>query len=273
MSFSPILPLDGYVGWRFLQKTLPRQAQVHADSALSRRDQEYFRAHIRSIRSPADLVSDRQLLRISLTAFGLQEDLPNRAFIRKVLESATFDPSSFANRLADKRYLKMARAFGFSDSIFPNNQSPRFAETILAQYRDRTFEQAVGEQNESMRLALAVTRDLGELAAQNSTENTRWYLVLGTPSLRAVFETAFQLPSGFGAIDIDQQVSVLRERTERLTGDSSIAQFADPDRIETLVRRFFLSEQIKDFGVMARGTAALGMLQQLSTAMRAQTES
>lgn len=268
MSFQPVVPLDGYAGWRFLKKTLPVQAATHASGVQAQRDAAYFRERIGSIETAEQLVADRQLLRVALTAFGLGDDLPNRAFVRKALESATFDPASFANRLTDKRYLKMARAFGFGDGIFANTRNPGFADQVLGAFRDRSFEEALGTQNESMRVALSLERELGELAAQGSTDETKWFTILGTPSLRVVFEKAFRLPTAFGTLDIDRQVEVLRARTERLTGSDEIAQFTDPARIETLIQRYFLSEQVSAITAQSSQSVALGMLQTLSSSMR-----
>ncbi len=270
MSFQPILPLDGYVGWRFLQRTLDRQQETHAASTQSQRDQAYFRANIAAVSNAQELVADRRLLSVALTAFGLQDDLLNRAFVEKVLESSHRDDRSFVNRLSDKRYLKLNQAFGFGDSIVPRNQFEGFADALLSTYRDRSFEIAVGAQNDSMRLALALERDLADLAAQPSSEATRWYTILGTPSMRRVFETAFMLPSSFGTLDLERQVDILKARTEKLTGSDEVAQFADPEAVETLIRQFFLGEQVQQINAAAvAGSGALTLLQQGQSSLRA----
>jgi hypothetical protein len=261
MSFQPVLPLDGYVGWRFLQRTLDAQTNAHANAPAAQRDETYVRENIGKIQTAEDLVSDRRLLRVALTAFGLADDLPNRAYIEKVLESSTSESGSFVNRLTDKRYHKLAEAFGFGDEAISRNQAPGFADGLIQKFQDRSFEIAVGDQSETMRMALSLDRDLGDLAAQGTSEATKWYTVLGTPSLRSVFETAYLLPSSFGAVDIDQQVDILRERTARLTGSDSISQFADPENLETLTRRFILADQIQQFQSQSGGSSALTLLQ------------
>jgi len=261
MSFQPVLPLEGYVGWRFLQRTLQAQTEAHANTPVAQRDESYVREKIGSISSAQELVSDRRLLRVALTAFGLADDLPNRAFIEKVLESPTKDTGSFVNRLTDKRYHTLAKAFGFGDGLVPRSQFAGFPDQLIQKFHDRSFEEAVGAQDETMRLALSLERDLGDLARQDSSEATKWYTVLGTPSLRAVFETAYLLPSSFGTLDIDRQVEILRDRTDRLTGNESIAQFSDPEALDTLTRRFVLSEQVQQIQSQSRGSSALALLQ------------
>ncbi|WP_417628652.1 DUF1217 domain-containing protein [Pararhodobacter aggregans] len=270
MSFQPILPLDGYVGWRFLQKTLDKQQAAANAAPQLQRDEAHFREKIASITSAEDLVKDRQLLSVALTAFGLQDDLPNRAYIQKVLESPAKEEGSFINRLADRRYKQLNAAFGFGDTYVSWNQiDETFAERMVAAYRDQSFEVAVGAQNESMRLALGLQRDLADLARQDSSELTRWYTVLGTGSLRAVFETAFMLPTGFGALDLDRQVEILQGRMEQLTGSDTISQFKDPEAVDTLIRRYFLAGQVKAIQDNAvAGSGALTLLQNGQASLR-----
>lgn len=270
MSFQPILPLDGYVGWRFLQRTLDKQ-QASANAAPQlQRDEAHFREKIASITSAEELVKDRQLLSVALTAFGLQDDLPNRAYIQKVLESPAKEEGSFVNRLTDRRYKQLNAAFGFGDTYVSWNQiDETFADRMVAAYRDQSFEVAVGAQNESMRLALGLQRDLADLARQDSSELTRWYTVLGTGSLRAVFETAFMLPTGFGALDLDRQVEILQGRMEQLTGSDTISQFKDPEAVDTLIRRYFLAGQVKAIQDNAvAGSGALTLLQNGQASLR-----
>jgi hypothetical protein len=70
-------------------------------------------------------VGDRRLLEVALGAFGLDDDIRNRFFIRKVLEEGTTSPSRrFANRLSDKRYLALAETFGFGDRPGGNVGAP-----------------------------------------------------------------------------------------------------------------------------------------------------
>lgn len=270
MSFQPILPLDGYVGWRFLQRTLDKQQAAANAAPQLQRDEAHFREKIASITSAEELVKDRQLLSVALTAFGLQDDLPNRAYIQKVLESPAKEEGSFVNRLTDRRYKQLNAAFGFGDTYVSWNQiDETFADRMVAAYRDQSFEVAVGAQNESMRLALGLQRDLADLARQDSSELTRWYTVLGTGSLRAVFETAFMLPTGFGALDLDRQVEILQGRMEQLTGSDTISQFKDPEAVDTLIRRYFLAGQVKAIQDNAiAGSGALTLLQNGQASLR-----
>ena len=120
-----------------------------------------------------------------------------------------------------------------------------FPDEVLAQYRARSFETAVGEQNNTYRLAMNAEREIPALAAKTNSENAKWYTVLGNAPLREVIQTALGLPKSFSSIDIDQQVGVLKKRTEAAFGSSDLAQFKDPTKMEALTRRFLLQAEMQ----------------------------
>ncbi len=246
MSFQPLLPMSGYGGWGFLKRTLQRQQAAQLASPVLKRDEAYFRDRIGKIETAEQLVSDRRLLQIALTAFGLEGDVNNRAFIRQVLEGGTLREGSLANRLANKQYHKLCAAFGFGDFPVPRTRISTFPDEILAQYRSRSFEAAVGEQNNAFRLALHAERELPEIASRSGSETAKWYTILGSPPLREVVQKALGLPSSLAAIDIDQQVTTLRDKMRAVFGASTVSQFSDPARLESLIRRFHLGAQVQE---------------------------
>ena len=261
MSLEPALPLGGYAGWRFLQRTADSQRALVVAWPATQRETAAFRERIGKVTSAEALVADRALLKVALGAFGLEADLNNRAFLRQVLDSASSDDKALANRLADKRYLEFARAFGFAEPGGPFTRRAGFANNIVAAYETRSFEIAVGKKDENLRLAMTAVRELETLAARGGTDDARWFTVMGNPPLRQVFETALGLPTGFGALDIDRQLAIFRDKAERALGDGKIAQFADPAKREDLVRMFLLRSESQLAAATVRGSTALSLIQ------------
>ena len=262
MSFAPLIPLSGFAGWQFLNRSLPEQTERFARSPDLSRDMAYFKENIGKVTSAEDLVSDYRLLRVSLGAYGLQDDLPNKAFIERVLSDGVSSDDALSNRLADKRYRAFSEAFGFGTSLAPRTQSPGFADKILAQFSRQEFERAVGDQDEDMRLALTAQRELPELAARGVSDITGWLTVLGNPPLRSVFETAFGLPASIGALDLDQQVDAFRDGAERVLGHDEIARFGDSEAVEDLIGAFTLRAQLASGpSPLTPGVTALTLLQ------------
>lgn len=271
MTFSPVLPIGGFAGWSFLKRTMPAQLKAFESQAEIKRNEAYFRENIGKVDTAEQLVNDPRLLRVALGAFGLEKDIANKFFMRKVLEGGTIDPKALANRLADKQYAKFSNAFGFGNAgAAPRTKMSNFADTILKSYKAQEFAVAVGAQDDSMRLALNAERELPELAKSSASETAKWYTVLGNAPLRLIFEKSFGLPTSFGAIDIDKQVETLKARTRSTFGDATISQFTDPAKMEKLVRQFLIRSEIDANSTsMSRGQVALTLLQSSSFSYRA----
>ena len=263
MTYSPVIPVGGYAGWTFLKRTMAQQTAAFNAQPSIKRDEAYFREKIGSINTAEQLVNDPRLLRVALGAFGLQADVGNKFFVRKILESNTLSTDSLANRLANKQYQKLAVAFGFGDVAIPRNKSSDFADRILTPYKNQQFAVAVGGQNSDMRLALNLETELPTLAGSSASPLSKWYSVLGNPPLRTVFERAFRLPVAFGAIDIEKQVETMQKRAAATFGSDDVGQFSDPQKLEKLLRGFLLqSELTSGAASLSGGQVALSLLQQ-----------
>jgi hypothetical protein len=260
MGFQPVIPGGGLAGWSFLQRTRDAQQEVFDKAPALQRETDRFLDRIGQIRTAEELVSDRRLLAVALGAFGLGEDIGNRFFIRKILEEGTAAEGALANRLADKRYASFADAFRF-DLTPPNTALSDFGPRIVAAYREREFEVAVGAQSPELRLSLGFERELAEVSGRKLSEDGLWFTVMATPPLRRVFEGAFNLPPFLGTLDIDRQLSVFKERARAAFGDEGVRQFSDPEKQTALLRRFLLaSETSAGLSSSVPGVAALSLL-------------
>lgn len=264
MTFAPVIPFSGLAGWGFLKRTYAAQSHAFAAQASITREEAHFRSKIADIDTAEELVSDPRLLRVALTSFGLEADMPNRFFIRKILEDGTLTTTALSNRLANKQYQKLSAAFGFGDFRTPRTKLSDFPDQILTQYRRSAFAESVGRNNNDFRLALNLEAQLPELAQSTASDRTKWFTVLGSPPLRKVFEVAFGLPSSFGAIDLDLQVKSMIEGAERVFGEGTVSQFTNPDRVSDLVRRYLARAEIQQTSSQLQsGMAALTLLRQI----------
>ncbi len=268
MSFVPAIGLAGYGGWAVLKRTEAAQKAVFANQSAVKRDEAYFRERIGQIDTAEQLVADRRLLNVALGAFGLEADVANRYFIRKVLEDGTLKDGALALKLSDTRYRDFAGAFGFDLSV-PKTKLSDFADKILTQWKDRQFEVAVGQVDDSLRLSMNAERELAKIAGSTMGEDAKWFSVMGQAPLRKVFETAFGLPAAFGTLDIDVQKSMLKQKAQAAFGDDQVAQFADGDRMAELVKRYLLRNQVVSMGSgLSAQSVALSMVTQTAQAMR-----
>ncbi|SFJ61758.1 DUF1217 domain-containing protein [Celeribacter neptunius] len=265
MSYQPVVPFGGYAGWVVLQRTKDNQQEAFNQSAEMQRETDYFRENISKITTAEDLVSDYRMLKVALGAFGLDDDINNKFFIEKVLDEGTLNSDALANKLSDKRYFKLAEAFGFGNFSVPSTVISDFPDKIISAYQEKQFQVAVGEQNEDMRLALNLDEELTSLVNKDTSDNGRWYSVMGNPALRTVFETALGLPSSFGTLDLDQQLSMFRDKADQYLGDSEISQFSDPEKQDKLVKLFLIRSELAN-GTTNSYSAASNALTLLSGA-------
>lgn len=263
MTFQPIIPTSGYSGWAFLTRTLTSQKTAFVESAPISRAEDYFRENISKINSAEELVADRRLLDVALGAFGLDDDINNKYFIRKVLEEGTINTDALAVKLSDPRYESLSAAFGFGDLGGSGYTSlPSFADEILTKFEDRRFELAVGEQDDSMRQALNLKPGLFDILEQSTTTDGQWFSIMGSPPIRSVFETALGFSSSFGTLDIDLQLSNFKERSQSVFGTDSPADFSDPEMQEELLRLFLVRSEINsNFNAFSSASTALTLLQ------------
>ncbi|MCA0995424.1 DUF1217 domain-containing protein [Alloyangia pacifica] len=263
MSFQPIITGSGLVAWQFLQSTAELQRASFDKTPSLTRDTDYFEQTIGSITTAEELVSDRRLLRVTLGAFGLQDDIDSKFFVRKLLEEGTIASDSLTNKLADERYKSLARSFGFDRADGPLTQSEGFADTIVTKYRAQQFEVAVGEQDNSLRLALSLKRSLPEIGAAELANDTKWFRIMGDQPLRTVFEGALGLPSALGQLDIDQQLEIFKDKASARFGTSDVGELSSEEMLERVVQTYLLQEQVKEINVAGRGQIALTMLQNI----------
>lgn len=237
MSFVPLVGSGGYSGWRLLSRTVDAQKAIIARDPAVERASQHVREAIGGLETADDLMSDYQLLSTALSAFGLEEDIGKTAFIRKVLESDISDSKSFANRLSDKRYRALAEAFGFASG---EARPADLAERVVSRHVDAELERRIGTVDGNLRLALNAQRELAALADSETTDNTKWYTVLGSTPLRKVFEGALGLGANFGQLPVDRQLTEIQDRVEKMMGSASPSIFKEPENVEKLIQRFLL---------------------------------
>ena len=268
IGFQPILPQSGYSGWRFLERTLESQKTVFEKSPELNRDIEYFKEHIRHATSAEDLVNDRRLLKVALGAFGLEGDLDKRAYVLKALVEGTDSEDAFANRMVDKRYQQLAKAFGYGNVSGARVSRSDFSDGIVKSFTELQFEVAVGDGDNSMRMAMVFMREIGELSNSKGANGSAWFTVMGNPPMRTLFESAFGLPDGFGSLDVDRQREILKEKNTKMFGSSSLSVFGDPENIEKLIRTYFVRQQLSEnMNGVARGSAALTLIKSSAAGM------
>ncbi|MDA7827280.1 DUF1217 domain-containing protein [Rhodobacteraceae bacterium] len=258
MAFTPMVPSKGVVGWNFLKSTYARQKEIFLKSPEVSRDLERASASMTSVGSVDALLADRTNLKIVLGAFGLEKDIDNRYFIKKIIESDSADPKSLANRMSDQRYKDLANSM--AELHATGSISLASTRRLIAEYETKSFEVAVGDQSNEMRLALNAEREMVTLAQSDASENTKWYKILGTPPLRTVIQTYLRLPSSIAKLDLDTQKEMFANKLQSRLGIESLSNLSDPGVMKKLVQGYLMQSQINTSSDVSGSMTALTLL-------------
>ncbi|MEL7041461.1 MAG: DUF1217 domain-containing protein [Pseudomonadota bacterium] len=234
--FQPVIPLSGFGGWSFLQATYDRQLQAFSNAPQIQNDSAYFKEKLAQPMAIEDFLADSRLRRIALTSYGLDGEEWKVGFHRKVLEEVQDPASTFLARLNNPQYTR------FAEGLRPSNGTISLTGTqvdeLVARYAAESFEVAVGEQDNSMRLSLNYQSEIGELVTDGATDETILFRLLGSVPVRTVLESALGLPTDIRSLPIERQAEILDERLKSQLNISSLQDLKSPELVERTVQRY-----------------------------------
>ncbi|WP_425071561.1 DUF1217 domain-containing protein [Sagittula sp. S175] len=226
---------------------------------------ENFEAKIASVNSVDDLISDPDLLKVALGAFGAEDRINSRNLLKRVFTEGTQDSNGLANVLNDRSLISMAKAFGFDAKPKIAIQADNFADNIIDNYQRQMFEDAIYEVDSTIGTAISFQNAAPALAGMDSSDNTKWFNVLGDSMMRNVFETALGLPSGFSQIDIDKQLEVLKEKAQNRFGIKKFTELEDTAIVNRVIYSYLLQSQASTIGGSGSQQIALTLLSSLNS--------
>lgn len=240
--FQPVIPLSGIGGWRFLQSTYERQLDNFTKSPQVRNDRDYMIEKFSTPISVDDFLSDRRLLRVTMTAFDLAGEEWKGGFIRKALEEVADPESTFLARLNNAKYTKLAETLQPVDGKI--YLSPDDVAKMAVRFETSSFEQAVGDVDDNMRLALNYQSEIADIAREGSSESAILYRILGDVPMRTVLQTALNLPSDISKLTIERQAEILKDKLSSTLGLSDVHDLTSPEMVEKVINRFHAMESI-----------------------------
>ncbi len=97
-----------------IENNLARYQTMIANEPAVKTATEYYAANIGKVTSISDLVGNYRLLSYALTAYGLGDQVDNKALVTQVLEGGVSSSKALANTLANPNWAKFAAAFNFA---------------------------------------------------------------------------------------------------------------------------------------------------------------
>ena len=257
MVFQPVIPLSGFGGWNFLQSTYDSQLETYSSTPQIKNDIDYFTEKFAEPMAVEDFLSDPRLRRISMTAFGLSGEEWKTGYIRTVLDEVQDPESTFLARLNNPQYNEFANELRPVDGkillTLPD------LEKITARFSAESFELAVGEQDNAMRLSLNYQSEISDLVTEGSSDQTILYRLLGSVPVRTVLESALGLPADIQKLDLDRQAAILDDKLKSQFNISSIQDLTDPEVIDRAVSRYMALDGLNR-NAAATGPAATALV-------------
>lgn len=93
-----------------------------------------------------------------------------------------------------------------------------------------------------------------------STNNTKWYEVMGNQPLRKVFEGAFGFDRSYAKLPIDRQLQEFARAAELHFGSDQVSQFSDTGKVDELVRSFLARSALQQNAATSQFSVALTLL-------------
>jgi hypothetical protein len=216
-----------------IENNLTRYQKLTADQPAVKTASAYYQANIGKVTSISQLVGNYRLLSYALNAYGLGDQINNKALITKVLEQGTSSPHALANTLENSNWKTFANAFNFSATAASSPTSSTSVATTTSDYVEQQLEENQGASDPGAQLALYFVR-----VAPTITNSLQ---ILGDTNLTQVVQTIFNLPAGTSSSQIDKEAAALQKLMP-------VSELQDPAKVKSLAERFTAAYDAK-YGV------------------------
>ncbi len=185
-----------------------------------------FTQAVNSATSVKQLLANPAVMKVLLTANGMQDQLGYTALATKALTSDLSDPKSLANSLTDSRWKGMAKILDFAKGGLSAIKSPTVMATITDSYTKAVWQ--AGEDAVAPGLSKAL-----DFKARASTM-TSVDQILGDASIRSVVTTTLGIPQQIAFQTIEAQENAISKRLD-------VTKLQDPKFVETFAQRYLIA--------------------------------
>jgi pyruvate/oxaloacetate carboxyltransferase len=185
-----------------------------------------FTKAVNSAKSVTQLLANPAVMKVLLTANGMQNQMGFTALATKALTSDLTNPKSLANVLPDQRWKSMAENFNFAAKGLKAIQTPSVIAAITAAYTKATWQ--AGE--DAVAPGLSKALDFKARAASMKTVDQ----ILGDPVIRSVVTTALGIPQQIAFQELRAQEKAISTRLD-------VTKLQDPKFVETFAQRYLIA--------------------------------
>ena len=174
------------------------------DRADVQKEISNFKKQAAKIKDVDELVKDRRVLGVLLSAFGLESELNNPGKLKAIINSDPTDVNSFANRLNDPRFGALAEFIDAPNKDLLNLVTASKQQEVIDKFLTNEFQKSVGSQNPAVRDAFFFLNKI------NSVDST--FGILGDLPLRTIVTSTLRLPPQIAQQSVNKQASLIEAK-------------------------------------------------------------
>ena len=127
IGFEPTVFTGGLSGWNLIQKQYDVQYEAFKKNPTLENELSYFKEKIQNVKTVDDLVADRRLMTVALSAFSMEDNIDFNALNKKILSE-----EGYAEKFSDSRYEELSGFFDFASKklSFTDNEISKISETF-----------------------------------------------------------------------------------------------------------------------------------------------
>src|SRR5688572_24138148 len=126
--------------YQMLQTNAALTKTITQNDTMVKRDTEHYLANISKVKTIDAFVKDYRLFSYAMKAYGLEDMIYAKAFVKKLLTEGVKDPSSMANKMTDPRYKEFAKAFDFAAKGDKATSEASATTVAVSKYYQQTLE-------------------------------------------------------------------------------------------------------------------------------------
>ena len=180
-----------------------------------------------TLTTPAAMVANPTVVAFVSQAFGVSNLAMQPSVLTNLLTQDPTSSTSVAQQSGNKAYLALATALSTFKPL--PSSTPAGISAVIAGYQSNSFQTAVGQDNPALQEAMYFSQTAGGA--------TKLSQLMADPALLDVVRVAEGLPTAFGNLSYDQQVSILSSRVD-------MKQFATPAGVSAFVSKYLAMDQL-----------------------------
>jgi hypothetical protein len=177
------------------------QFQSRADV---KKEIDNFKKQDSKVEDVDELVKDRRVLGVLLSAFGLGSEINNPGKLKAIINSDPTDVNSFANRLNDPRFGALAAFVDAPNKGLINLVTASKQQEVIDKFLTNEFQKNVGVQNPAVRDAFFFLNKI------NGVDST--FGILGDLPLRTIVTSTLRLPAQIARQSVNKQASLIEAK-------------------------------------------------------------